>query len=74
MAKIFECEHHPGDEVVIRLRPPLKSLSPDAREHFIRAQKELLLSFRSVIDALIELAEAAETKTPTSKRTKVKID
>lgn len=74
MAKIFECERGPGDELVIRLRPPLKSLSPEAREHFIRAQKELLLSFRSLLDAIIEIADTAGTKPPAAKRTKVKVE
>jgi len=60
--------------LVIRLRPPLKSLSPDAKDHFIKAQKELLLSIRSVLDALIEIVEKDESKESAApRRTKVEI-
>jgi hypothetical protein len=73
MVKILECEHHPGEELVIRLRPPLKSLSPEVKDHFMKAQKELLLSIRSVLDALIEIIETTEPKPPAAKRTKVDV-
>ncbi len=73
MVRILECEHRPGEEFVIRLRPPLKSLSPDAKNHFIRANKEVLLSIRGLIDALIEIVESSEEKGPAAKRTKVDI-
>jgi len=74
MSKIIEVERHRGEELVIRLRPPLKSLSPDAKNHFLNAQKELLLSIRSVLDAMIEVVEKGESKKSAApRRTKVEV-
>ena len=74
MSKIIEIERQKGEELVIKLRPPLKSLSPEAKSHFLNAQKELLLSIRSVLDAMIEVVEKGESKESAApKRTRVEV-
>jgi len=71
--RIFEVEHKPGKEVVIRIRPVNFPLLPtQARSHFWAASKEGLLALRSLIDAAIELVEKAEK--PEEKREKVEVE
>ncbi len=70
---IFEIEHRPGEEVVLRFKVPAFSIVPAAaRSHFRTARKEVLLSLRSLLDVAIEQAEKAE-KPKTKKRTKIEI-
>ena len=57
--KMFECEHKPGKEVVLRFRPP-KAIPSSTKIHLASAQKELLLALRSFIDAAIESMEEAD--------------
>ena len=71
--RIFEIEHQPGEEVVIRFKAPGLSIMPEAtRSHFKAAHKEILLALRSFLDMAIEQAEEAE-KTKTKKRTKIEV-
>jgi hypothetical protein len=68
--RIFEVEHQPGDEFVLRFKMPKTRLIPEAsREHFRAAHKELLLSLRSLLDVAIERAEKAGSK----ERTKIEV-
>lgn len=58
--RILEVEHKPG-EVVVRVRTgKFPALPESVRSHFWAAQKESLLTLRSLIDAAIERAEKAE--------------
>lgn len=71
--RIFEVEHKPGEEVVIRIRPAKFPVLPEsARSHFWAAHKEGLLALRGLIDAAIERAEKAEK--PEKKREKVEVE
>ena len=71
--RIFEIEHHPGEEVILRFKAPGLSLMPEAtRSHFRTAHKEMLLALRSLLDEAIERAEKAE-KAKTKKRTKIEV-
>ena len=71
--KIFEIEHHPGEEVILRFKTPMLSIMPEAtRGHFRTAHKEALLALRSLLDKAIERAEEAE-KTKAKKRTKIEV-
>ena len=71
--KIFEIEHRPGEEVVLRFKVPGLSIMPEAtRSHLRMAGKEALLALRSLLDRAIERTEAAE-KTVTKKRTKIEV-
>ena len=71
--RIFEIEHRPGEEVVLRFKAPSISIVPEAtRSHFRTAQKEMLLALRSLLDKAIELTEEAEKAKP-KKRTKVEV-
>jgi len=71
--KIFEIEHSPGEEVVLRFKVPELSIMPEAtKSHLRMAHKEVLLALRSLLDRAIERAEAAE-KTKAKKRTKIEV-
>ena len=71
--RIFEIEHSPGEEVVLRFKVPELSIMPEAtKSHFRTARKEILLALRSLLDKAIERAEAAE-KTKAKKRTKIEV-
>jgi hypothetical protein len=56
--RIFEVEHEPGEEVVVKIRLP--KFPESTRGHLRSAHKEGLLALRSLIDAAIERAEKAE--------------
>lgn len=72
--RIFEYEYRPGEELVLRLRPPkIQILPPEAREHFRAARRELLLALRSLLDSAIEALEKREKKGPKA-RTKIKVE
>lgn len=69
---ILELEYRPGEEVVLRFRPPkVPALSPEAREHFRTARREFLLALRSLIDAAIEALEKREEP---KGRTKIEVE
>jgi len=71
---IFEIEHRPGEEIVLRFKAPSLSIMPEAtRTHFRTAQKEVLLALRSLLDKAIERAEEAE-KPKTKRRTKIEVE
>lgn len=71
--KIFEIEHQPGEEVVLRFKLPGLAIMPEATKgHFRMARKEVLLALRSVLDKAIERAEKAE-EAKTKKRTKIEV-
>ena len=71
--KIFEIEHQPGEEVVLRFKVSGLSIMPEAtKDHFRIAHKEVLLALRSLLDGAIERAEEAE-KTKAKKRTKIEV-
>ena len=70
---IFELEHHPGEEIVLRFKSPKLRVLPEAtRQHLSAASKEILLALRSILDRAIEKAEeSGETKG--KKRTKIEV-
>ncbi len=71
--RVFEIEHHPGKEIVLRFKVPKLSVVPEAtRGHLRTARKETLLALRSLLDKAIERAEEAE-KTKTKERTKIEV-
>jgi hypothetical protein len=72
--RILEVEHKPGEEVVIRIRPAkFPSVPPQARSHFRMAQKEGLLTLRSLIDATLERMDKAESSKE-KKRERVNVE
>jgi hypothetical protein len=63
---MIEWEHHPGEEFVLRFKPPLGKIAPDeVRAHAKAARKEILMALRSLIDAAIAGSEEEEKKHPT---------
>ena len=70
----IEWEHHPGEEFVLRFKPPLSKLMPDeARQHARLARKEVLLAIRSMLDAAIERVDESEKNTE-KRRAKIKVE
>ena len=70
---IFEIEHQPGEEIVLRFKVSALHFMPEAtKDHFRMARKEMLLALRSFLDKAIERVEKAE-KTRTKKRTKIEV-
>jgi len=58
---IFEVEHRPGEEIVLRFKSPkFWGLSDSTRQHMLAAQKEMLLTLRSMLDRAIEKTEEFE--------------
>ena len=69
---IFSVEHRPGEEVVLRFKPPAFQGLPDStREHLVTARKEVLLALRSMLDSAIERTDKSAG---TRKRKKTKIE
>ena len=70
---IFEVEHRPGEEVVLRFKSPkLRGLPDSTWEHLLAARKEMLLALRSMLDRAMEKME--EPKADKGKRrTKIKV-
>lgn len=67
----IEWEHHPGEEFVLRFKPPLPKILPEETKGHIKAvRKETLLALRSIIDAAIGRMEEAGKK----KRTKIEVE
>jgi len=70
---IFEIEHHPGEEIVLRFKSPKFRVLPEpTRQHLSAARKEILLALRSMLDRAIETAEESE-ETKGRKRTKIEV-
>ena len=70
----IEWEYHPGEEFVLRFKPPLLKILPEETKGHIKAvRKETLLALRSLIDAAIGQVEKAEKKSRT-KRTKIEVE
>ena len=70
---IFSVEHRPGEEVVLRFKPPAFQGLPDATwEHLATARDEVLLALRSMLDSAIERTE--KPKRPKGrKKTKIEV-
>jgi hypothetical protein len=63
---VIEWEHRPGDEFVLRFKPPISKIVPDeARGHIRAARKEMLLAVKSLIDATIARLEEEKKGSPT---------
>ena len=70
---IFEVEHRPGEEIVLRFKSPkCWGLSDSTRQHMLAAQKEMLLTLRNILDKAIEKTEEFE-KPKGKKKTKIKV-
>jgi len=70
----IEWEHHPGEEFILRFKPPLGKIAPDeTRSHVRVARKEMLLALRSLVDAAIVRLEEPE-KTGEKGRTKIEVE
>lgn len=70
---IFEVEHRPGEEVVLRFKSPKFRVLPDSsRQHLLAARKEILLALRGMLDTAIERTEKSETAKG-RRRTKIKV-
>ncbi len=70
---IFEIEHHPGGEIVLRFKSlKLWELPDSTREHLSAARREMLLALRSMLDRTIERAERSE-ETKRKKRAKIEV-
>lgn len=73
--RYIEWEHRPGEELVLRFRPPILGLIPDEAQGHVRlARKEMLLALRSIIDAGIKRTEEAEKKRAAKRRTEVEVE
>ena len=65
---IFEIEHHPDGEVVLRFKSPKSwGLADSTRQHLFTARKEMLLALRGMIDGAIEKTEEFEKAKPRKK-------
>jgi len=73
MARFFEYEYKPGEELVLRFRRPA-ILPREVRQHFLGAQKELLLALRSLVDALVKEIEGRMEGPPEQRRTEIKVE
>ena len=70
---IFEVEHRPNEEIVLRFKSPkFWGLSDSTRQHLLAAQKEMLLALRSMLDRAIERIEESE-KAKRRKKTKIEV-
>lgn len=65
----FDYEYKPGEELVMRFRRPALELMPqEARGHMLAARKEMLLAFRSFIDAAIRRTDERQQQSQTRRR------
>ena len=70
---IFEVEHRPGEEIVLRFKSPkFWGLSDSTKQHLLATQKEMLLALRSMLDKAIEKTEEFE-KPKGKRKTKIKV-
>jgi len=70
---IFEVEHRPGEEIVLRFKSPkFRGLPDSTRQHLLAARKEMLLALRSMLDRAIEKTEESK-EAKGRKRTKIEV-
>ena len=70
---IFEIEHHPGGETVLRFKSPhIHGLSDSTKKHMLVACKEMLLAMRGMLDVAIERTEETG-KAKQRKKTKIEV-
>jgi len=70
---IFEVEHRPGGEIVLRFKSPkFRGLPDSTRQHLLTATGEMLLALRSLLDSAIERTEETQ-KAKRKKRTKIEV-
>ncbi len=71
----IEWEHHPGEEFVLRFKPPPCNIIPEeTKTHLRQSRKEMLLALRSLIDTAIIRIEEIEKKKTKKGRTKIKVE
>jgi hypothetical protein len=60
---VVEFQYKPGQELVIRVRPFRLSLGKnETLNHLLAANREVLMAFRSVLDAAIKVSEPPQQK------------
>ena len=70
---IFEVEHRPGEEIVLRFKSPkFRGLPDSTRQHLLVARKEMLLALRSLLDRAIEKTEESK-EAKGRKKTKIEV-
>jgi hypothetical protein len=70
---MFEMSFQPGEEIVIRFRPPnLKMMKGETAMHILGAKKEMLMALRSLVDEAITKTEAATA--PEVEKTRIKVE
>ena len=70
---MFEMSFQPGEEIVIRFRPPnLKMMKGETAQHILGAKKEMLMALRSLVDDAISKTETAAT--PEEEKTRIKVE
>jgi hypothetical protein len=68
----IEWEYHPEEGLTLHIKPVLRKLVlGETRTHVKASRKEMLMAFRSLIDAAIQ---RMEEKAPEKRRTKIKIE
>jgi hypothetical protein len=70
----IEWEYHPQEGLTLHIKPVFRKLVlGEAGTHVRASRKELLMAFRSLIDAAIQRIEEKE-KAPGKSRTKIKVE
>ena len=70
---IFEVEHRPGEEIVLRFKSPkFRGLPDSTRQHLWAARKEVLLALRTMLDGAIERTEKSR-EARGRKKTKIEV-
>lgn len=71
---MFEISFQPGEELVIKLRPPdlKKKMQGETVQHLLEAKKEMLLAFRGILDEAI--AKTEEATEPPQEKTHIKVE
>jgi hypothetical protein len=75
MAKgTIEWEYHPQEGLTLHIKPVFRRLVlGEAGAHVRASRKEMLLAFRSLIDAAVKQMDEKE-KAPAKRRTKIKVE
>ena len=70
---IFSVEHRPGEELVLRFKPPeFQGLPDSTKQHLLVARKEVLLALRGMLDSAIEKTEKSQ-EAKRRKKTKIEV-
>jgi hypothetical protein len=70
---IFQIEHRPGEEVVLRVKSPaFRGLPDSTKQHLLAARKEMLLALRTMLDGAIERTEKSKAARG-RKKTKIEV-